>query len=100
MLSVLTNPLIWLGPLSPPSLFCPCISPFSSNFDLLQREVEIVRVRRLISDISAEAALALTPRVHDSSIVTSDGPLGLDPEQMRVLLQVESLSLLAIIMLV
>ena len=50
-------------------------------------------MRRLISDVSAEPTLMMTPRVHDPSIATSGVLPDLNPEQMRALLQVGSLEL-------
>jgi hypothetical protein len=52
-----------------------------------------VRVRRLISDLSAQPALMMTPRLHDPSIATAGVLPDLVPEQMRALLQVGLLAL-------
>ena len=49
----------------------------------LQHNVEIVRVRRLISDALAAPALMVTPRPSAGA-----APPNLDPEQAHMLLQV------------
>jgi hypothetical protein len=56
----------------------------------LQHNVEIVRVRRLISDALAAPALMVTPRpsAAASSFAPGAAPPNLDPEQAHMLLQV------------
>ncbi len=65
-----------------------CVVPLFDS--LLQHIVEIVRVRRLISDALAAPALMATPRLSAAAPSFAPGAAqpDLDPEQARVLLQV------------
>jgi hypothetical protein len=86
------KPLDIVGILRPP--LPPHIFPLFFTFLLHpQSHLEIVRVRRLISDLSAQPALTMTPRLHDPSIATAGVLPDLVPEQMRALLQVGLLAL-------